>query len=84
MRAGIGGCAAKNCRAVPGRSYRLEAFRDGYDPGVRRSGLGRVGDAGIWHAVCAALRKIFFVREFVQAALYLLGGSGNKLAAYQV
>jgi len=28
--------------------------------------------------------KIFFVREFVQAVLYLLGGSGKKLAAYQV
>jgi hypothetical protein len=30
------------------------------------------------------LRKIFFVREFVQAARYLPGGSGKKLAAYQV
>jgi hypothetical protein len=29
-------------------------------------------------------RKIFFVREFVQAVLYLLGGSGKKLAAYRV
>jgi hypothetical protein len=29
-------------------------------------------------------RKIFFVRELVQAVLYLLGGSGKKLAAYQV
>ena len=28
--------------------------------------------------------KIFFVREFVQAVPYLLGGSGKKLAAYQV
>jgi hypothetical protein len=28
--------------------------------------------------------KIFFVREFVQAVLYLLGGSGKKLAAFQV
>jgi hypothetical protein len=43
-----------------------------------------VGHAGIWHVVSAALRKIFFVRGFVQAALYLLGGSGKKLAAYQV
>ena len=29
-------------------------------------------------------RKIFFVREFVQAVLYLVGGSGKKLVAYQV
>ena len=29
-------------------------------------------------------RKIFFVRELVQAVLYLVGGSGKKLAAYQV
>ena len=28
--------------------------------------------------------KIFFVREVVQAVLYLLDGSGKKLAAYQV
>jgi hypothetical protein len=27
--------------------------------------------------------KIFFVREFVQAVPYLLGGSGKMLAAYQ-
>ena len=27
--------------------------------------------------------KIFFVREFVQAVLYLLGGSGKKLAAFR-
>jgi hypothetical protein len=43
-----------------------------------------VGDADIWHAVRAALRKIFFVREVVQAVRYLLGGSGKKLAAHQV
>lgn len=60
-----------------GRSYRLKAFRDGYDPGVRRSGLARVGGADIWHAVRAAFR-IFFVREFVQAVPYLLGGSGEE------
>ena len=28
--------------------------------------------------------KVFSVREFVQAVLYLLGGSGTKLAAHQV
>ena len=28
--------------------------------------------------------KIFFVREVVRAVLYLLGGSGKKLAAFQV
>jgi hypothetical protein len=43
-----------------------------------------VGDADIWHAVRAGLRKIFFVGEFVQAVPYLLGGSGKKPAAHQV
>jgi len=43
-----------------------------------------VGDVGIWNAVVPLFRKIFLVRVFVQAVPYLLGGSGKKLAAYQV
>jgi hypothetical protein len=34
--------------------------------------------------VQACFRELFFVREFVQAVRYLLGGSGKKLAAHQV
>jgi hypothetical protein len=34
--------------------------------------------------VRVGLRELFFVREFVQAVRYLLGGSGKKLAAHQV
>jgi len=34
--------------------------------------------------VRVGFREFFFVREFVQAARYMLGGGGKKLAAHQV
>jgi len=50
-----------------------------------------VGPDWHWWAMSASgmlsvtlFRKIFLVRVFVQAVPYLLGGSGKKLAAYQV
>jgi hypothetical protein len=55
-----------------------------YDPGVRGSGLALVGDVGIWHAVRAAVQQDLLRPPFAQALQYLLGGSGKKLAAYQV
>ena len=56
----------------------------GYDPGVSRPGLARVGEADIWHAVRTAIRKMFFVREFVQAVRYFAGWQRESPSALTV